>query len=184
MFMRSVLSKGLIVLITGDFCVGKDTVADMLCEIINGDDDPNMPFALKIRSYTTREERYKDEDTHVFCTKEEFESFTDFIAQTEINGEYYGARLSQFSRSLINVYVVDDKGVYDISNANLDCNIMVIQVVRPKWLVNCPKSRTNRERTFDAPIHIDYRIFNSGTESQLYMTCCDCWAYIQNEFLD
>ena len=62
----------MIVLIVGDFCVGKDTFADMLMEEIY---EYSSHKVKKILSYTTRPARYKERGTHEFCTREEFLEF-------------------------------------------------------------------------------------------------------------
>lgn len=160
----------MIVLITGDFCVGKDVVADYFVE--------NMDNAQKILSYTTREPRFEGEQTHLFCTKEEFEQFDDLVATTCINDEYYGARSEQFDKDKVNVYVVDNKGVSDVLNAHID-NVYVVEVVRPDWLKNCPKSRIDRNQVADRDFKVSYRIMNDGDLDKLFRICDDCLAFLQ-----
>lgn len=162
------------ILITGDFCVGKDLVADIIC----GYDAP----INKILSYATRKPRYDRENTHEFCSKEEFLAFDDIIAQTQIGGEYYGARASQFKEDMINIYVVDNKGVVDIMESDLH-HVAVVEVVRPVWLRNCPQDRQQRERTHeDQPISVDYRIVNDGDLLRLKSICEECFVYLMKMY--
>ena len=68
----------MIILITGDFGVGKDTFADFLIEEINKENaeitnqDIYVWRAKKIKSFTTRKPRYEGEDTHTFISKEKW----------------------------------------------------------------------------------------------------------------
>ena len=170
----------MIVLIVGDFGVGKNTVEDMLYEkSIQLESD--VEFA-KIRSYTTRTPRYEGEDTHIFCSKEEFLSFNDLIAQTKIDNNYYGARSSQFSEDKINLYCVDSKGVKDITELGLD-DVFVVEVIRPVWLRNASKDRLNRERHFDEyKYKADYRVLNDGSIEKLDSIVLDLYTYLLKSF--
>ena len=162
------------ILITGDFCVGKDLVADIMC----GYDTPTN----KILSYTTRSPRYEGENTHEFCSKEEFFAFDDIVAQTQIGDEYYGARASQFRDDSVNIYVVDNKGVIDILNSDIE-HVAVVEVVRPAWLRECPQIRQQRDRHYeDQKIDIDYRIMNTGDKNWLEGLCKDCFDYVANMY--
>ena len=166
----------MICLIVGDFCTGKDLVADTLMKINNSKHD--CVRFRKILSYTTREPRYKNERTHIFCTKEEFDSFDDIIASTQIGDNFYGARESQFEFDSVNLYCVDDKGVQDIIDADID-DVYVIQVIRPKWLRNCPKDRLNRVRHNESiKYKYDYRIINDGDKRKLEASVNDCFEAI------
>lgn len=171
----------MICLIVGDFGVGKDTVADFLMDMFS--EKGNSIKAQKILSYSTRNPRFDGEDTHIFCTKEEFEGFNDIIAQTKIGGNYYGARASQFDKDKINLYCVDEKGVNDIVNANID-DWVVIEVVRPKWLIDLPEDRLNRKRdeNFEGLITgIDFRIMNDGDIEKLKILTLECYNFLLRE---
>lgn len=162
----------MIILIYGDFCVGKDTVADILIQ------NMHEYGAYKILSYTTREPRYEGENTHEFCTKEEFENFSDLIAITEIGGEYYGSRKCQFDLDRTPVYVVDNKGVVDMLSSSIGHECFVLEVVRPRWLIDCPKQRVERDRTFDdIQTQAHYRIINDGDADKLERLCLDFIDY-------
>ena len=161
----------MICLVVGDFCVGKDLVADYMINICHDFFDVS---AQKIKSYTTRSPRYEGEDTHEFCTREEFESFDDLIAFTMIQNEYYGARLSQFDPDFLNIYVVDSKGVEDVLSMDIDDPIYVVEIVRPSWLMDCPKERLNRNRESKGKYKFDYRIINDGSKAALETKVFEC----------
>lgn len=167
----------MIALIVGGFGVGKDTVADLLIqESLKHNDCDKFE---KVLSYTTREPRYEGEDTHTFCTKEEFEKFNDLIAFTSIDSYYYGARESQFDKSKVNLYCVDDKGVIDVLSSNIDDEVIVIEVIRPIWLIDVTSERLKRHRDYsDYSYDIDYRIMNDGDMGKLKTSVSDCFDFL------
>ena len=168
----------MIVLIVGGFGVGKDTVADLLIEESLKHNE--FQKLKKILSYTTRLPRYEGEHTHVFCTKDAFEEIDDFIATTVIDDQFYGARASQFDKSKVNLYCVDDKGVNDVLNhPDINDTVAVVEVIRPQWLINLPKKRMERIRQFsDFNYDIDYRIMNDGDMEKLKTSVSDCFDYL------
>ena len=161
----------MICLIVGDFCVGKDLVADYMVQSCN---DMFDITARKVKSYTTRLPRYEGEDTHEFCTREEFEDFDDLLATTVIGDEYYGARLCQFDPDFLNVYVVDSNGVKDMLASDVNDPIYVVQIIRPSWLNDCPKSRTERHRESESEYKFDYRIINDGDKNSVLVKTIEC----------
>lgn len=171
----------MIVLIVGDFGVGKDTVADLLIKqsLLHHDCDKFE----KVLSYTTRLPRYEGEATHIFCTESEFWLFDDILALTKIDGNYYGARYSQFDPNKINLYVVDDQGVKKVLESNIKDDIVIVEVVRPKWLVNVPEERLERKRHFEKyDYKYDYRIMNDGDMRKLQASVIDCFDYLTRIF--
>lgn len=180
----------LIVLIVGDFCVGKDVVCDMMCDYIGYNPKYDDFTVNKIQSYTTRAPRFEGESTHTFCTKDEFNDFDDIIAMTIINDEFYGARASQFNlddKNHFDVYVVDPKGVYDIVHSGIDADsIHTVEVVRPKWLRDCPKERLDRKSDFNiTPIdyNVSYRIINDGDLAKLRRLVEECIDFLCKKYL-
>ena len=175
----------MIVLIVGDFCVGKDTVCDNLVGMWTHNyvtNNADKPESVKILSYATRPPRYEGENTHEFCSREEFLNFDDLVAQTKIGDEYYGTRRVQFDNNKINFYVVDGKGVIDILDSHID-DTFVVEVVRPNWLINCPQKRQDRERHFDVEYPFDYRIINDGDLNKLERLCSECLSAIIKHYL-
>ena len=157
----------MIILITGDFGVGKDTFADFLVDAINEDylRQKNKDIwewkAKKIKSFATRKPRYEGEDTHTFISKEKWLKIREkpgcIIAETEIDGEFYGTARFQFEHNcFFSVYVVDDIGVRDMLAAKeiLQQDIYVVEIFRPKSLRNVDKNRLNRVRNLES-----YRVF-------------------------
>jgi len=170
----------MILLLTGDFCTGKDTIANIMCQL-----EPTN--TNKILSYTTRAPRDEDDHlNHKFCTHDDFDKWNDWVARTEIDGEYYGARLSQFKpdNDMLNIYIVDEKGVNDVLayEKNIDQDVAVVEVVRPIWMRNCPKERQNRDKASFEAFPVDYRLFNDGDEYKLATACKECLEYIHRVF--
>lgn len=98
------------VLLVGKSGSGKNTVQDYLVK----------KYGLKpLLSYTTRERRFPEENTHTFITLQEYEEFkqTDFIAYTCYNGNHYFATKNQFEEA--DIYIIDLDGVEYISKLNL-----------------------------------------------------------------
>lgn len=180
----------MIVLIVGDFCVGKDVVCDMMCDYIGYDPKYDDYTVAKIQSYTTRLPRYEGENTHTFCTEKAFDAFDDIIAMTVIDGKKYGARLSQFhldEENHFDLYVVDPKGVYDIVHSGIDADyIHTVEVIRPKWLRKCTEERMERESDFNiTPIdyNVSYRIINDGDLAKLRRLVEECIDFLCKKYL-
>lgn len=62
-----------------------------------------------IRSYTTRQPRYDNEDGHVFISDEEFGELKNLVAYTKYNEHKYGTTEEQVDNA--SLYVVDIPGV-------------------------------------------------------------------------
>lgn len=98
------------VLLVGKSGSGKNTVQDYLVR----------KYGLKpLLSYTTRERRFPEENTHTFITLQEYEDFNpvDFIAYTFYNENHYFATKKQFEEA--DIYIIDLDGVEYISKLNL-----------------------------------------------------------------
>lgn len=166
----------MILLVMGEFGVGKDLVADYLCELIG-------EKAQKIKSYCTREPRYENEDTHIFVVKDNnSEPDENTAAWTKIGQDYYWTEKDQFDLNLINIYVVDNVGALDIITANID-NVYVLEVIRPEWMRNIPSYRLGREagRELKKPVPVDYRLLNTVTLSELKRQLAD---FVKNHIED
>lgn len=151
----------MILFITGDFGVGKDTVADAIVEHL-GDS-----VAKKIRSYATRKPRYEGEDTHIFVEKDETKlPDNDTVAWTEIGGEYYWTESEQFDDMWFSVYVIDTCGLNMAINwleRNSPETDMIVQVVREDRS-DISEERKNRSHKECPMIHQpDFIIKNNNT---------------------
>ena len=148
----------MIILIIGDFGVGKDTVADMCVDIL-GDEK-----AHKIKSYTTRDPRYPEEDTHTFISVEHtfFKSkkcfFKDvvlnsgkLVAYTQIDNEFYWTEIDQFFQKPFEFYVTDNKGAAEVVYNIREVPVMIIKIDRPQSMIDVEEERLNRTRSSNNP---------------------------------
>lgn len=89
-----------LILLVGKSGIGKSKLESLAVE--------RLGFKA-IKSYTTRPKRYKDEDSHIFVTNEEFDKLEDIVAYTEFDGYRYCATKQQLDDA--DIYVIDPKGV-------------------------------------------------------------------------
>jgi len=137
----------MLIIIVGESGVGKDTIADMCVNILRSK-------AIKIRSYSTREPRYEGENTHIFYpahdkahAKKLFDDLVDMenvAAWTCIDGHYYWTLKDQFNHFDYEFYVCDYEGAIQALK-NVEGPKIVVEVVRPKELINVDKDRVDRE---------------------------------------
>jgi len=135
----------MLILITGDFGVGKDTIADMFVDYL-GDE------ACKIKSWTTRPPRFEGENTHLFCDNELAQSFpvSEMVAYCTIEGYRYWTDFSQFNNKKYEFYVIDIDSVYQVvSKQNRLPPIVIILIKRPNCLIKVEEARLNRKREDD-----------------------------------
>lgn len=134
----------MLILITGDFGVGKDTIVDMFVDYL-GDD------ACKIKSWTTRPPRFEGEDTHKFYEgKLDPFSLDNIVAFCTIGKYHYWTELSQFNQKKYEFYVIDLDSIYQvISKQSKLPPIMVILIKRPNSLIGVDETRLNRKRVCD-----------------------------------
>jgi guanylate kinase len=90
-----------IILLMGQSGVGKSSVADCLCRKYQ---------MAEVKSYTTREKRPGNDNTHIFLSEQEFDKIPvqDIVAYTEFAGHRYCATRQQVDDS--DIYVVDPDG--------------------------------------------------------------------------
>lgn len=96
-------------LFVGPSASGKTTMANELEKRTRILKDGDYIADKQVRSYTTRAPRYKNEDGHVFVSKEEFDKLKDIVAYTKYGGCEYCATKEQIDNATI--YVVDIAGV-------------------------------------------------------------------------
>ena len=94
-----------IFLIMGESGSGKDSVVNALCERYG---------YKKLKSYTTRERRTPDEDTHTFVTNRAFDELRDMVAWTNYGNHRYCATADQVDES--DLYIIDPDGVRYFKN--------------------------------------------------------------------
>lgn len=96
------MKKKTLFLIVGESGSGKDSIVQELIK--------DRPELSQIKSYTTRQPRYKEGDTHKFISGDEVWFFKNqMIAYTFFNGNHYFATVEQARQH--DFYVIDPKGV-------------------------------------------------------------------------
>lgn len=167
----------MIICIYGDYGVGKDTFADILLQAYhNYIQETQTPITVKkIKSYTTRKPRYKNEQTHTFITKKEWKNLKNFVATTKIGNEYYGATTNLFTADY-NIYVINGAGIEQLLKYNKKHNfekILIIEITRDPTLIKASKKRINREKVYgnltkeQIEQYIQITIENNGSKKEL-----------------
>lgn len=127
-----------ILLIEGESGVGKTTLVQELIKDTRFNE---------IKSYTTREQRYPDEDGHIFVHPMDMVKLMqqkNYIASTRIANNFYCAFEHQFIEDKINLYIVDELGILDVKNfyRNKKIEIKTIRMKRK----NNNVTQTRKER--------------------------------------
>lgn len=125
----------MIVLFVGDSGVGKSTIVSKVSTSL---ENVNL-----VKSYTTRPKRDEYDDDHTFIDSVD-EINDTIVASTIINNHFYGASEKQFKKDMINLYIVDDKGVVDIKKFFSNELIITFHINRDYDNVIIPKVRKNR----------------------------------------
>lgn len=149
----------MLILVLGGFGVGKDTVVDMLVDIIGKDK------AYKIPSWTTREPRYKGEDTHNFIwwpgstSAERNEIFHKEVvpmgvcaAYSIIDYCYYWIEYDQIGNTQYEFYITDKYGARQIMKNLTEEKYFILLIDRPKNLITVESERLNREYTVNTMV--------------------------------
>lgn len=105
--------------IMGRTSCGKDTLVDKLC---------GRTGLTAITSYTTRQRRNNEGDTHIFSTREAYEQMQaddNVAAYTEIAGNMYWTTIDQLYEH--SVYIIDPRGVETLRKLNLP-NLRLVTV--------------------------------------------------------
>ena len=98
--------------IIGETASGKDTLTKKLCE------DTNMKQVI---SYTTRNRRDNEGDTHIFVDNsvyEQMKSDDKIAAYTEINGNRYWSTIDQLYDN--DLYIIDPIGMKSLEDLGLE----------------------------------------------------------------
>lgn len=139
--------------IMGRSASGKDTLVSKLCE---------RTGLKQIISYTTRERRVNEGDTHIFITDEEYEQLNTngkIAAFTQIGQYRYCCTIDQLYEN--DVYVIDPVGVQHLRELNLP-NIRLVTV-----FINVPDDvREERALNKRGDDKIKWRIRNRNEAEQ------------------
>lgn len=107
-------------LIVGRTSCGKDYFAKKL-------KDRGFTF---VKSYTTREPRTQDEDTHIFINPDEASDYTDRVAEHKIGNIEYFATREQVENA--DVYVINPDAIPQLANNMPETTFCVIHIMAPK----------------------------------------------------
>ena len=95
------MNNNVFILLVGRSGSGKDCVAQGL---------HNLFGYRQVRSYTTREKRFPEEDTHIFVKGSYYTAIPDdAVAITHFDGEFYWTNKQQIEDN--DIYVIDINGV-------------------------------------------------------------------------
>lgn len=136
-----------IFLICGKSGTGKDTLIDIICRAYG---------YKKLKSYTTRKQRYKTENTHEFISMDKYKNLKNIVAETYFDGNYYCATQDQVDNS--DIYIVDKKGIEDFKK-NYKGNKNVVVICYVSSLISRYKRMRNRG---DSIIGTIKRIYNDS----------------------
>ena len=123
-----------LICIMGRTACGKDTLANKLCD---------RTGLRQVISYTTRERRTNEGDTHIFISNEEYQALENsgrIAAFTQIGPYKYCCTIDQLYEN--DIYVIDPIGVQNLRELNLP-NLRLVTVY-----VNTPDS-VRKERALN-----------------------------------
>lgn len=112
-------NEHVLICLMGRTASGKDTLANKLCE---------RTGLRQIISYTTRERRANEGDTHIFISDEEYQYLEDseqIAAFTQIGPYKYCCTINQLYEN--DIYVIDPIGVQHLRELNLP-NLKLVTV--------------------------------------------------------
>ena len=132
---------------------GKDTLANMLCERVG---------LKQVISYTTRERRVNEGETHIFISDEEYQELEEsgqIAAFTQIGQHKYCCTIKQLYDN--DIYVIDPIGVKHLRELNLP-NLRLVTV-----FVNVPDDvREDRALNQRGDDKIKWRVRNRNESEQ------------------
>jgi guanylate kinase len=139
--------------VMGRSASGKDTLVQKLCE---------RTGLKQIISYTTRERRVNEGDTHIFITDEEYirmEAENQIAAFTQIGQYKYCCTVKQLYEN--NIYVIDPAGIKHLRKLNLP-NLRLVTV-----FINVPDDvREYRALNLRNDDKIKWRVRNRNESEQ------------------
>lgn len=139
--------------VMGRSASGKDTLVQKLCE---------RTGLKQIISYTTRERRVNEGDTHIFITDEEYEQLNaegKIAAFTQIGQHRYCCTIDQLYEN--DIYVIDPIGVQHLRELNLP-NLRLVTV-----FINVPDSiREERALNRRGDDKMKWRVRNRNESEQ------------------
>lgn len=119
MVRRMENNEHVLLCLMGRTASGKDTLANRLCE---------RTGLRQVISYTTRERRVNEGDTHIFISDEEYQALEDsgqIAAFTQIGPYKYCCTINQLYDN--DIYVIDPVGVKHLRELNLP-NLRLVTV--------------------------------------------------------
>lgn len=118
--MVIIVKKHNLLCIVGRTGSGKDTLADKLCEDIK---------LNKVLSYTTRKQRNKEDNTHLFVEEDIYEAYKTLnliAAETIINNNRYWTLNDQLVHS--DVYIIDPYGLENLKEKEISKKLNIVTV--------------------------------------------------------
>ena len=141
--------------VMGRTASGKDSLVNKLCE---------RTKLKQIISYTTRERRVNEGETHHFVTREDYETMRtngEIAAYTEIAGNLYWTTVDQLYEN--DIYIIDPLGVKTLHELNLP-NLRLVTVyvntpddIREARALNKRKDNKAKFRTRDIAERSQFR---------------------------
>lgn len=139
------IKEHILLLIIGRTASGKDFLTKKLCE---------RTGLKQLISYTTRERRINEDDTHIFVSQDEYQTMLtngDVAVDTNIAGNYYWSTIKQLYES--SVYIIDYIGYKKLKELNLP-NLRLVSVyinvpdkIREERALNKRKDDRSKFRT-------------------------------------
>ena len=125
-----------------------------------------------ICSYTTRPKREGEIDgvDHYFVTDDHVPTKDEMLAYTVFGGYQYWAEKSQLSDTLPTLYVIDEKGLFELKEKYKDVyNIFTVYVTRPNNDVDQSRKDRDRDRITLSADDIDLKIVNNYPDVKSFL---------------